>query len=424
MTAQIIVIKLGTSSLFNESNMETRLASMAQLVEMAVKLRREKGYAVCFVSSGGIAAGLQRMHQKSRPRSVAAVQALAAIGQCRLMTMWDQLFSQLDQPVAQVLLTRTDIADRVQYRNARSALRELLDQGVVPIVNENDTLTSREARFGDNDTLSAVVAAMIGASHLFLLTDVSCLYTANPRSDPAAAPIRLVEDVNKIMSEVSTAGGGSGVGTGGMTTKLIAARLATSAGVAMYICNSASPQVVAGALENEENGILSERSPHLYTKFAPARFDLLRDRAFWLLHSLTSSGSLEIDRGALRAITRRDRAGLLPVGVVSVSGHFHAEECVNITCEGNHIGKCLVNYSSIELERIRGKHSHEIIKTLGYADSEYVSFRDNLAFYPSKLAQARDAADALSRQSSEPPANVLADKVSQLVMGRPEEHPH
>lgn len=422
MTAQIIVIKLGTSSLFNESTMDTRLASMAQLVEMAVKLRREKGYAVCFVSSGGIAAGLQRMNQKTRPRSVAAVQALAAIGQCRLMTMWDQLFGQLDQPVAQVLLTRTDIADRVQYRNARSALRELLDQGVVPIVNENDTLTSREARFGDNDTLSAVVAAMIGASYLFLLTDVSCLYTANPRLEPAASPIRLVEDVDKIISEVSTSGGGSGVGTGGMTTKLIAARLATSAGIAMYICNSASPQVVAGALENEERSIALKDSPYLYTKFAPAKFDLLRDRAFWLLHSLTSSGSLEIDQGALHAITRRDRAGLLPVGVVSVSGHFHAEECVKITCKGTDIGKCLVNYSSIELERIRGKHSHEIVKTLGYADSEYVCFRDNLAFYPSKLAQARIAADASYRQSSEPPKNAMAKNISHLGLQNAENY--
>lgn len=379
---KVLVIKLGTSSLFDESTMDTRLSSMSQLVEMAVKLRRERGYAVCFVSSGGIAAGLQRMHMKQRPKTVASVQAMAAIGQCKLMSIWDQLFSHFDQPVAQVLLTRTDIADRVQYRNARSALRALLEQQVVPIVNENDTLTSREARFGDNDTLSAVVAAMIGAKHLFLLTDVSSLYTANPRSDPSAEPIRLVPDVRATMGTVSTAGGGSNVGTGGMTTKLIAANLATSAGVAMYITNSNTPQVVLEALLDEENGVSPEKSSHLYTKFAPAQTNQLRDRAFWLLHSLRATGSIEVDAGAAGALTRRDRAGLLPVGVKEVHGHFHAEECVDIVCNGKILGRCLVNYSSIELSRIRGKQSSEIVSILGYADSEYVAFRDNLAIYP------------------------------------------
>lgn len=377
---KIVVIKLGTSSLFDEESMDTKLSTMAQLVEMACNLRRKHGYHVCFVSSGGIAAGLQQMGLKSRPKTVSGVQAMAAIGQCRLMGLWERLFAQLGQPVAQVLLTRTDIADRVQYCNARAALREMLDMGVVPIVNENDTLTSREARFGDNDTLSAMVAAMIGATHLFLLTDVACLYTANPRIDPAARAVRLVPDASAAMAAVSTEGGGSGVGTGGMTTKLIAATLATSAGCDMFITTSSTPQVVVGALQDEAQGIAPDDSQYLYTKFAAK--EKLRDRAIWLLHSLTTAGSLEVDTGAFNALTRRNRAGLLPAGVRTVSGHFHAEECVDIVFEGRVVGRCLVNYSSIEIERIKGKHSQDILATLGYADSEYVAFRDNLAFYP------------------------------------------
>lgn len=377
--AKIVVIKLGTSSLFDEKSMDTRLSNMSQLVEMACHLRKQLGYQICFVSSGGIAAGLQGMGLKQRPKTVSGVQAMAAIGQCRLMGLWERLFAQLGQPVAQVLLTRTDIADRMQYCNASAAIRELLDMGVVPIVNENDTLTSREARFGDNDTLSAMVAAMIGATHLFLLTDVACLYTANPRTDPDAVAVRYVHDVNTIMSQVSTEGECSGVGTGGMTTKLIAATLATSAGANMFITSSTTPQVVAGALKDEENGVKPDDSQFLYTKFAAQ--ERLRDRAIWLLHSLTSSGSIEVDSGAYNALTRRNRAGLLPAGVKKVTGHFHAEECVDIVYEGKVVGRCLVNYSAIEIQRISGKHSHDIIGTLGYADSEYVAFRDNLAFY-------------------------------------------
>ncbi|GMM53242.1 glutamate 5-kinase [Starmerella bacillaris] len=377
---KILVIKLGTSSLFNESTMDTKLSNMAQLVEMAVNLRKNMGYQVCFVSSGGIAAGLQQMGLKTRPKTVSGVQAMAAIGQCRLMGLWERLFSQLNQPVAQVLLTRTDIADRMQYCNARAALQEMLDMGVIPIVNENDTLTSREARFGDNDTLSAMVAAMIGATHLFLLTDVACLYSANPRLDDSAHAIRYVADANAIMREVSTAGGGSSVGTGGMTTKIIAATLATAAGCDMYITSSETLQTVAGALEDDEQNISPDNSQYLYTKFA-ANKNQLRDREIWLLHSLTSAGKIEVDNGAYNALTRRNRAGLLPAGVTKVEGHFHAEECVDIVHDGKIVGRCLVNYSSIELERIKGYHSNDILGLLGYADSEYVAFRDNLAFY-------------------------------------------
>lgn len=380
---KVLVIKLGTSSLFDESTMDTRLANIAQLVEMAVKLQRQNGYRVCFVSSGGIAAGLQRMRMKQRPKTVTGVQAMAAIGQCRLMAIWEQLFNQFEQPVAQVLLTRTDIADRIQYRNACAALKELLEQGVVPIVNENDTLTSREARFGDNDTLSAVVAGMVGATHLFLMTDVSCLYTANPRLDPEAKPIHLVSNVSAILNSVSTTGTGSGVGTGGMTTKLIAATLATSVGISMFIVNSNAPTTVSAILDDEEKGVEPQYSKHLYTKFAPEEGPgQLRDRAFWLLHSLTTAGKIHVDEGAYLAVTRRDRAGLLPVGVTQVEGNFHQEQCVEIVSGGKTVGRCLVNYSSSELKRIKGIQSSDIAKVLGYADSEYVAFRDNLAFYP------------------------------------------
>ncbi|PRT55949.1 putative glutamate 5-kinase [Wickerhamiella sorbophila] len=380
MVGPKLVIKLGTSSLFDEATGEHRLSNMSQIVEQVVALRK-RGYRVCLVSSGAIAAGLRRLNLDHRPKHNAQLQATAATGQARLIRLWDNLFSHFDTAVGQVLLTRNDIAHRSSYLNAANTINALLDMDIVPIVNENDTLSTYEIRFGDNDTLSAVTGAMIGADMLFLLTDVDCLYTSNPRNNPDAQPIRIVENAQEIKRDPSMSQG-SGVGTGGMTTKLIAANLATSAGITTYICRSFVIGSVFNILDDVEKKISPLESNHLYTRFDA--HPSIKDRAFWLLHGLKPHGSITIDAGAFRALSRRDRAGLLPVGLVAVSGSFHESECVNIFVQEKPepVGRCLVNYTSVELDRIKQHHSHDIPQILGYTESEYVAFRDNIALFP------------------------------------------
>ncbi|KAF5092942.1 hypothetical protein D0Z00_004324 [Geotrichum galactomycetum] len=427
-----IVIKLGTSSLCDEKTYESRIANMSLIVETVVKLRRD-GHRVIIVSSGGIAVGLKRMKLARRPKHLSSVQAVAAIGQARLIGLWDDLFRQLEQPIAQILLTRNDIADRTQYLNAANTMNSLLNMGVVPIVNENDTLSVSEIRFGDNDTLSGITAGMVNADYLFLMTDVDCLYTDNPRVNPDATPILIVDNIAKLRVDVSSAG--SNVGTGGMTTKLIAAELATSAGVTTIICKSSVPgnihaivrylqthedpvptpaNLKDGDDENDEiTSVSLENDPEAqereleqlarlevppFTRFL--RKDPIKDREFWILHGVASHGSLYIDHGAYRAITRSNKAGLLPVGVIEVRGHFHTLECVEIyvaqrdkttgkldeSVEPLRIGGALVNYSSTEIGLIMGQQSSLIEETLGFADSEYIAYRDNMAFYKGKKA--------------------------------------
>lgn len=404
---------------------------MSLIVETVVKLRRE-GHRVIIVSSGGIAVGIKRMGLTKRPKHLSAVQAIAAIGQARLMGLWDDLFRQLEQPVAQILLTRLDIADRTQYLNAANTMNELLDMQAIPIVNENDTLSVSEIRFGDNDTLSAITAGMVNADYLFLMTDVDCLYTENPQMNPNATPILIVNNVSKLHVDVTTLE--SSVGTGGMTTKLIAAELATSAGVTTIICKSSVPGNIhaivkylqtqetvyttsPGATLSVENDVevqqaelekLAKLGVPPFTRFLakPA----IKDRKFWLLHGLASRGKLFIDRGAYRAITRpKNKGGLLPAGVIAVSGHFHTSECVEIYAALRNpetggldksekpvlIGSALVNYSSTEINLIKGLHSNEIRDVLGFADSEYISVRDNMAFYEGKRAHEVQATQDL-----------------------------
>ncbi|KAI9734300.1 MAG: hypothetical protein M1834_002404 [Cirrosporium novae-zelandiae] len=444
-----IVIKLGTSSIVDEKTHEPLLSILTLIVETAVKLHKD-GHKVIIVSSGAIGVGLRRMDMEKRPKHLPQVQvlvnnALAAIGQCRLMNLWDSLFTHLHQPIAQILLTRNDIADRTQYLNAHNTLFELLHLGVIPIVNENDTLAVSEIKFGDNDTLSAITAAMVQADYLFLMTDVDCLYTANPRTNPDARPIEVVEDISALVADVSSAG--SALGTGGMSTKIVAARLATSAGVTTVITRSSNPGNIVNIVNylqetknhtpTSENGSCTPGTPStsaipstaadlssltlsatlpqkklppppLHTRFLP---DLhpIRDRYFWLLHGLTPHGIIYIDEGAYLALS--NKAGLLPVGVVFVSGHFSQQEAVRLfvvprlnIADANQpnaelfekmdpppveVGRALVNYSAGEILRIKGLRSHEIEGALGYADSEYVALRENIAFIPEKDRSSR-----------------------------------
>ena len=327
----------------DEHSHEPLLSILSTIVETACALQKD-GHKVVIVSSGAIGVALGHMSLERRPKQLPQVQALAAIGQCKLMSLWDQLFMHRRQPIAQILLTRNDIADRTQYLNAQNTFAELLHMGVIPIVNENDTLSVAEIKFGDNDTLSAITASMVHADYLFLMTDVDCLYDSNPRTNPDAKAIEVVEDIADLVADVSTAG--SSVGTGGMSTKIVAARLATSAGVTTVITRSNKPGNIASIVNYVEaqkasrptsyaespsspfNGVdvtshssqPAESMPHndqddhllkravvqradttpkldepglppLHTRFLP---DLhpIRDRYFWLLHGLTPHLSL------------------------------------------------------------------------------------------------------------------------------------
>ncbi|MCJ1379388.1 hypothetical protein MMC17_002489 [Xylographa soralifera] len=348
-----IVIKLGTSSIVDEHSHEPIISILSLIVETAVKLRKD-GHRVVLVSSGAVGMGMRRMDVEKRPKDLPSIQALAAVGQCKLINLWDTLFSQLRQPIAQILLTRNDIADRTQYRNAQNTFSALLNRGIVPIVNENDTIAVAEIKFGDNDTLSAITAGMVQADYLFLMTDVDCLYTANPRTHPDAVPIEVVMDISSIVADVSSSG--SSLGTGGMSTKLVAARLATSAGVTTVITRSSKPGNVfdivnyvqtlkANTTEpssrpptpstDETQNSLSPHpvrigivpTPPLHTRFLPDPHPI-RDRRFWLLHGLAPHGTIYIDEGAYHALV--GKAGLLPVGVVDVEGQFAQQEAVRL----------------------------------------------------------------------------------------------
>lgn len=408
-TSYIIVVKLGTSSIVDEQTMEPRLANLSRIVETLVKLRRQ-GHRIIIVSSGAIAIGMKTMGLSSKPARLSEVQALASIGQSRLIGLFDTLFRQFDQRIAQILFTRNDIQDFTQYKNAINTLQQLMLMGVIPIVNENDTLSISEIKFGDNDTLSAITAGMVHADYLFLMTDVPCLYTDNPRSNPDAQAVLLVEKMEDLdIKSDSKAGAGSKVGTGGMTTKLIAAELATNVGVHTIITLSTQPNYILDIVNNivemdklkltlEEQTEFVDRAIKdgkipLHTRFLglPRQTKIISDKRFWLLHGNKTRGALIIDQGCFEALTRKNRAGLLPVGIVGVEGNFHDSESVSLKVvprkdsdlsEAVLVGNCRVNYSSNEIELIMGKHSHEIESILGFADSEYVAHRDNIAFPP------------------------------------------
>ncbi|KAI5957353.1 PRO1 [Candida jiufengensis] len=401
-----IVVKIGSSSLVDAVTREPRIANMSHIVETITKLRRQ-GHKIIIVSSGAIAFGMKVMKLEKKPSKLSAVQALASIGQGRLIGLFNDLFRQMDQTIAQVLITRNDIIDYTQYKNAKNTINELLDMGIIPIVNENDTLSVSEIKFGDNDTLSAITAGMIHADYLFLMTDVECLYTDNPRTNPDAKPILVVDKIDDLNVNTNDDGGaGSNVGTGGMTTKLIAAGLATNVGVTTIITLSSQPhyildivnhiqsQEVGDGTIEEQRSILQkdidDKKIPLHTRFLSLAQDIKirSDKRFWILHGLKTKGTLIIDKGCYNALTRRDRAGLLPAGIVDVVGTFHENECVSIKVEQEdsdeliEVGQCRVNYTSNEIKLIKGHKSQQIESILGYADSEYIAHRDNLAFPP------------------------------------------
>ncbi|KAI8382425.1 glutamate 5-kinase [Blakeslea trispora] len=378
-----IVIKIGTSSICNEVTHFPLLSNLSALVESVLSLRSQ-GHRVVLVTSAAVGTGLRRLNMSEKPSKLSARQAVAAVGQGRLMALYDDLFGQFHQPVAQILLTKNDLADRSQYLNAVNCLEELLDMGVVPIVNENDTISTQGIRFGDNDTLSAVMAGMIKADYLFLLTDVDCLYTDNPRTNPDAKPVTVCDDMIQLRQQVSVASMGSSLGTGGMATKLIAADLAIAAGVTTIITNGSKTGNIAKIIAADQSNNTAEQP--LHTRFV-AKNNPLLDRKWWIQYGLHTAGTVYVDEGAARGIlATRLKGSLFAAGIVEVEGHFVAQQAVEIAVrkmengqqETMVIGKGIANYSSTEINRIKRCHSTEIATILGYVDSECVIHRDNL----------------------------------------------
>ena len=338
-----MVVKVGTSSLTEKSG---RLApeKLHSVTEQIAALR-DAGHQVVLVTSGAIAAGYPLLGSRERPTGVAAKQASAAVGQGLLMEEYAAALSARGYVAAQLLLTRGDFRDRRRYQNAFAALEVLLSRGAVPVINENDTVSIAELKLGDNDMLSAQVAAMLHADLLVILTDTDGLYTANPRTDPSAEHIPYVE---RVTEEIEALGGGSGTanGTGGMATKIEGAKVASGAGVAVVICSAAESDVLKKAVEGTAKG----------TYFKPG--EGMKTRLQWMAFYAQAAGCIYIDEGAARALCERGKS-LLPAGVRACEGDFAAGEVVNVYLSGGGglLGRGMVNYSSGELREIAGLSS-------------------------------------------------------------------
>jgi glutamate 5-kinase len=324
------------------------------------------GRELVIVSSGAVAEGMSRMGWAKRPTSLHALQAAAAIGQMGLVQAWESCFKARGLPTAQVLLTHDDLTDRRRYLNARSALRTLVGLGVIPVVNENDTVATEELRFGDNDTLAALVANLIEADLLVLLTDQYGVFDADPR---IRADAQLIGEttVDDPMLDAVAGAGGSGLGRGGMITKIRAARLAARSGAATVIASGLGEGVLTRIAAGEAVGTL------LVPNQEP---DQARKR--WLAGHLQVHGRLTLDDGAVRVLREEGRS-LLAVGVRAVTGEFSRGEVVScVNAAGQEVARGLVNYSAQETRRIMGQPSSRIAEILGYLDEEELIHRDNL----------------------------------------------
>lgn len=362
-----VVAKFGTSLLTAGSD-RLDLESMSRLVGQVVRLRA-RGCEVVVVSSGAQAAGRHRLGRRlSGQGHPPSRQAVASVGQSHLMQSWDELFDWHDTVVAQVLLTRRDLADRLGYLNARNTLRDLIEADTVPIVNENDAVALDESlasRIGENDSLSALVANLIDADLLVILTDVAGLYERDPRTDPSAKLIARIEHIDEAVDEM--AGGGHGPGTGGMVTKLRAARVATQSGVDVVIANGRKDDVLLSISDGEPEGTL-----------LTAASDRLESRKRWILGNVAREGHIVVDRGAAAALRAHGRS-LLPAGIARVEGVFERGDAVEIRdAEEHRVAVGTANYSSDELTRIGGLHSDQIVLTLGYAYGDEAVHRDNM----------------------------------------------
>lgn len=361
--ARRVVVKVGSAMLTGEDGLDREVID--NLAAGIVALRKQ-GLEVILVSSGAVASGRKHLGLGSRPLILKEKQAVAAVGQCSLMRVYEDTFARHEAKVAQILLTHADFSQRERYLNVRNTIFTLLDWQVLPIINENDTVSAKELRFGDNDTLAAMVANLTNADVLICLSDVDGLFTGNPARDPEARLIATVGRVDRGIEEMAGEGAGA-LGTGGMLSKIKAARLVALRGGCSFIGPGRRPEVLQDLLSGAAVG----------TFFLPDERKL-GSRKHWIGYTLRPKGALVLDDGACRAIREQGRS-LLPSGIRAVRGRFGIGDPVEcLDAGGRRLAVGLAGYSSREIEKIKGLHSSRIESVLGYCDSEEVIHRDNL----------------------------------------------
>lgn len=358
------VIKIG-SSLVTDDGRGLDTLAIKNWTQQIAQLRKQ-GKEILLVSSGAVAEGMVRLNWDKRPHALHELQAAAAVGQMGLVQTYESCFKQHGILSAQILLTHDDLSDRKRYLNARTTLRSLLDLGVIPIINENDTVATDEIRFGDNDTLAALVANLVEANALIILTDQQGLYTEDPRKNPQAELISSGQANDMKLHKMASSSGGA-LGCGGMSTKLSAAQRAARSGTATLITSGRNSSALLDITTAKEQGtlLLPDTEP-------------MAARKQWLAGHLKASGQLNLDQGASKVLLESGKS-LLSVGVTSVTGNFIRGEMV--TClnhQGKEIARGLVNYNAIEAAKICGKSSSEIEAILGYIDEPELVHRDNL----------------------------------------------
>ncbi len=352
-----IVVKLGSSIVADERG-DVRLDVLAAICDEIAELHRTDR-SVVVVTSGAIARGMGFMSLPLRPRAMDELQAASAVGQGRLYRVYDELLAARDVPTAQVLLTFFDISARTHYLNARQTLRKLLDWRVVPVINENDTTTTDEISFGDNDFLAAQVAILLGAELLVLLTEAGGLFTADPSQDPSATLIPRVSEFDELEG-LDIGHATSALGTGGMRSKVVAAEMATAAGIPTVVASGLAPGTILGAVAGDGTGTRFEAREGRYSSFK-----------LWLKYAKPVRGRVLVDAGAARAL-REAGTSLLPVGIVDVSGDFNAGDAVEVAHAGELVGKGICNYSAAELRKVQGLKSTAVRELVPRAGEEAV----------------------------------------------------
>lgn len=360
-----VVVKVGTSSVAHATG-KPNLFKIESLVRQLADLYN-MGKEIILVTSGAIGTGAGKLGLPGRPRTIPEKQAAAAVGQGVLMHIYEKLFAEYGVTVGQVLLTREDFSDRKRFLNARNSLHAMLQFGVIPVINENDTVAVDEIKLGDNDNLSALVATLIDAELLILLSDIDGLFTADPRKEKSA---RLIRDVTEMTPEIEALSGGAGskLGTGGMATKIQAARIAMHSGTVTVITNMEEKDIIRRVIEGETVG----------TVFWPCT-NKMENKKRWIAFSSSICGKIVVDEGAARALVKQGKS-LLPSGITSVEGPFDIGNTVVIAGpDGTEIARGIVSYSSEDIERIKGAQTRDIARILGHKDYDEVVHRNNLA---------------------------------------------
>lgn len=363
--AKRIVIKVGTSTI-TYANGKRNFSQIDRLAREISDLQNQ-GKEMVLVTSGAVAVGVDRMGLLGKPKTIPGKQAAAAVGQGVLMHTYEKFFADYGQIVAQVLITKTEAIDRHRYTNTRNTFMELMRQRVIPIVNENDVVALDELKIGDNDNMSALVAGIVDADLVIILSDVDGLYTANPQTHPDAV---IVPEVAEITPEIEASAGGVGSarGTGGMATKIQAAKAATSSGIHLVIASGTEKNAITRVLQGEELGTLFV-----------SRENRLQFRKRWLAFGAKIAGSIVVDDGCAKAIRKAGGCSILPAGVFAVQGEFLPGSTVSVIDKDAHeLARGLVHYSSAELEQIKGCNSGEIANILGHKNFDEVIHRDDL----------------------------------------------